>query len=146
MIQFCVEAPEGALTREGDTALANLQRILLTRNNWISRGRADDSRCPGISNNVSNTVVVRPEEWDQVQEFIWQNRGFLGGVTVLGYISDKEIPNMPREEVTTEADKLRWEMIRANEQPVDYSQMTEDTDTTKLAGEVACAGGSCLLE
>ena len=44
---------------------------------------------------------------------------------------------------TTEDDVAKWNRLR--HQPVDYTQLVEDTDETALKDVAACAGGSCEL-
>jgi ribonucleoside-triphosphate reductase len=39
----------------------------------------------------------------------------------------------------------RWEKLKASLRSVDYSQMVEEDSTINMSGEVACAGGACLL-
>lgn len=143
VITFCVEAPEGALTRNEQTALEFLERVFLTQTNWIHYGTARDVGNPGLKNNVSNTVVVKPHEWEDVKHFLWDRRDRFSGISMLAYSGDKDYAFAPREEVTTEKDEFLWNNIVSNYKPVDYQFMLEMEDGTSFQGEAACSAGGC---
>jgi ribonucleoside-diphosphate reductase alpha chain len=86
---------------------------------------------------------VRPEEWDEVEGFIWASRDYFTGISLLADAGDKAYAQAPREEISTEADILKWNALQP--QTVDYTRMREDSDETELKQTVACAGGSCEL-
>jgi ribonucleoside-diphosphate reductase alpha chain len=54
---------------------------------------------PWISHNVSNTVVVRDGEWDDVTRFIYDNRDVFAGVSLLADGGDLDYPQAPFVEV-----------------------------------------------
>jgi ribonucleoside-diphosphate reductase alpha chain len=92
---------------------------------------------------VSNTCTVRPEEWDEVADFIWTNRRYFTGISLLQDAGDKAYAQAPREEVSSEADIARWNSLHPHR--VDYTQMREASDETELKQTVACAGGACEI-
>ena len=92
---------------------------------------------------MSNTCTVRGDEWEEVANFIWANRRFFTGISLLQDAGDKVYAQAPREEVTTEADIAKWNSLRPCR--VDYTQMREATDETDLKETVACAGGACEI-
>lgn len=141
VLTFPVEAPKGAILRNELTALDFLEFVKLVQTHWVQAGTADESRSPGLHHNVSNTCTVSPDEWDDVSTFIWTNRAYFTGISLLAHDGDKRYAQAPREEVTTEADILKWNQLKY--QPVDYTQLLEKTDNTKLKEQVACAGGAC---
>lgn len=146
IITFCVEAPEGAIVVDDLTAMQFLEMVLVTQKNWVIPGTADDSHSPGLTHNVSNTIVVRNGEWDQVRDFLWQHRDSFSGVSMLPYSSDKAYLNAPREAVVTEQDEAKWNHLSEHYTPVDYTTMYEASDTTDRQGEIACAGGACEVQ
>jgi ribonucleoside-diphosphate reductase alpha chain len=145
VIEFPVEAPPNAILKEDVRAIPFLEMVKSTQQNWVIPGTARDDGNPGLTNNVSNTVVVREEEWEDVAEYLWNNRAFFTGVSMLPATGDKAYAFAPFEAITTPADESRWNAILASYQPVDYSAMVETDDTTTLKGEVACAGGACAI-
>jgi ribonucleoside-diphosphate reductase alpha chain len=143
VITFPVEAPKGAILRDELNALDFLEFVKLVQKHWVQTGTADESRSPGLHHNVSNTCTVTPDEWDQVANFIWDNREFFTGISLLAQDGDKRYAQAPRESIATEEDIARWNRLKY--QPVDYTQLLEKTDETKLKETVACAGGACEI-
>lgn len=143
IITFCVEAPESAAVADDLSAIEFLDMVLSTHNNWIRPGTADDSHSPGLTHNISNTVVVKEGEWDAVREYLWNHREEFAGVSLLPYSSDKAYKNAPREAVVTDLDEEKWNYLTSRYTPVDYTTMFEAEDETDLQGEIACAGGAC---
>jgi ribonucleoside-diphosphate reductase alpha chain len=143
VITFPVEAPKKAILRKDLTALQFLELVKLVQQSWVIPGGDPGSRSPDLHHNVSNTCTVRPEEWEEVAEFIWANRRFFTGISLLQDAGDKAYAQAPREEVSTEADVAKWNALRPNR--VDYTLMREHSDETELKQTVACAGGACEL-
>jgi ribonucleoside-diphosphate reductase alpha chain len=141
VITFPVEAPKNAILRDELTALEFLEFVKLVQTHWVQAGTADESRSPGLHHNVSNTCTVNPDEWEQVADFIWENRAYFTGISLLAHDGDKRYAQAPRESITTEEDIVRWNKLMY--QPVDYTKLLEKTDNTKLKDQVACAGGAC---
>ena len=143
VITFAVEAPPHAILRDEVGAVEFLQAVQLVQQHWVLGGEAEHNRSPGLHHNVSNTCTVKPGEWDQVGEFIWEHREHFTGVALLGYEGDKHYPQAPREAVATEDDVAKWNRLKYV--PVNYTALVEHTDETKLKDVVACAGGACEL-
>jgi len=145
VITFCVEAPEHAVLRGETSALDLLKAVHSTQRNWVLPGTARPESNPGLYHNVSNTITVRPEEWDAVAEYIWEHCDDFTGISMLHAAGDKMYPQAPHEEVVSAQDETRWNEIIANFSPVDYTEMQEREDTTSPQGEIACSGGACEL-
>ena len=141
VITFPVEAPAEAILRDDINALEFLEFVKLVQKHWVQAGTADESRSPGLHHNVSNTCTVRPDEWANVSAFIWANRAYFTGISLLSHDGDKRYAQAPREAISTEDDVAKWNRLAY--QKVDYRQLLEKTDETKLKEIVACAGGAC---
>lgn len=141
VIEFPVEAPPGAIVKADLGAIQFLEMVKSTQQNWVIPG----SRTLDMVHNVSNTVTVKPEEWDDVADYLWKNRDYFTGVSLLSSSGDKDYAFAPMEEVKTEADELRWNAILESYKPVDYTTIVEQDDVTDLTGEAACAGGVCEI-
>lgn len=145
VITFCVQAPENSWIKEDLSAIDALKMVVLTQENYVKTGTAYDTYSPGCHHGVSNTIMVREEEWEPLKKFIWDNRRFLQGLTLLGEFSDKLYKHAPREAVVTEEDEIKWNYLIENYKPVDYSSLVEEEDNTERQGEISCAGGKCDL-
>ncbi len=143
VITFAVESPQDALLRDQVGAVRFLEMVRVVQENWVIPGTNHAAYSPGLAHNVSNTVTVRDTEWDDVAEFLWENRSRFTGVSLLQAMGDKTYVQAPMEAVTTAADAQRWNLLGYN--PVPYTDLSEHEDVTKLAQVVACAGGACEL-
>ncbi len=141
VITFPEEAPETALLKSHLGAVSFLEHVILVQRHWVQAGRASEDFSPGLHHNVSNTCTVKPDEWDEVERFIWENRDFLTGISLLPASGDKVYPQAPREEVSTEDDIAKWNRLKYH--PVNYTELREESDETTLQETPACAGGVC---
>lgn len=143
VVTFPVEAPAGALCRDDLDAIRFLEYVMVVQRHWVRPGCGYDHYNPGLHHNVSNTVTVCDGDWDAVEAFIWEHREHFTGVALLGSCGDKAYQQAPREALSTQEDIVRWNNLAY--QPVDYREMSESHDATRLADVVACAGGACEL-
>lgn len=107
VISFPVTLPENTLIKKNLTAVQFLRDVvLLTKRNWIDCGRnpkhPSTIATPKLSMNVSNTCVVRENEWGDVREFLWENRNNFSGVSLLPATGDLDYPQAPFMEVLSE--------------------------------------------
>ncbi len=145
VIEFVVEAPPNAIIKEDVSAIEFLEMVKSTQLNWVVPGTSRPDSAYGGSHNVSNTVHVKADEWELVEEYLWNNRNTFAGVSLLPSTGDKIYKNAPFESISTPEDEARWNHIIENYIKVDYSLMVEDDDQTNRQGELACVGGACLI-
>ncbi len=143
VITFPVSANADAILRADVGAVQFLEYVRLVQQHWVCAGRRHEQFNKGLQHNVSNTVTVREDEWGAVHDFIWENRQYFAGISLLRETGDKIYRQAPREEVVTEADIARWNTLRYV--PVDYTALVERDDRTALADVIACAGGACEI-
>jgi len=96
VVSFCIEVPDGAKLKNKVNATDLLGCVKLTQQNWVMTGRTD-SLCVKdfLQHNVSNTINVKPEEWEDVEKFIYKNRKYFCGVSLLPVSGDKDYPQAP---------------------------------------------------
>ena len=96
VVSFCIEVPDGAKLKNKVSAIDLLGCVKLTQQNWVMTGRTD-SLCVQdfLQHNVSNTINVKPEEWEDVEKFIFKNRRYFCGVSLLPVSGDKDYPQAP---------------------------------------------------
>tara|TARA_R110002012_G_scaffold59435_5_gene155479 strand:+ start:1260 stop:3149 length:1890 start_codon:yes stop_codon:yes gene_type:complete len=130
------KAPEIGTTREKETALSLLERVRTFSRKWVRNGHVD-----GINtHNVSATISVKEDEWDIVGEWLWTNREYYNGLSVLPY-DGGTYKQAPFETITKE----QYEEMILDLKSVDLTKVEELEDNTNLQGELACAGGACEI-
>ena len=131
VIQVPVSAPRGAITRE-ESALDLLDRVHLVWKEWVKPGHRKGAN----KNNVSTTVTIKSDEWDEVGEWMWTNRDNFTALSVLP-ADDHSYVQSPFEEITKEQyDELLPQLHKVN-----LDKVVELEDVTELQGEIACGGG-----
>jgi len=221
-IRFCIESQEGTKLKQDLSAIDLLENVVSTYNNWVVPGK-NESLCvrKEINHNVSNTIHVNDNEWNLVSEYIYDNRYYLAGISLIASSGDKDYEQAPftavytieeqedmygKEAVvvaqelfdkyksydfkslweacscalgyfepSTDMQKLYknhiinfsnifngdikkatyalkdmhnivlWNKLKENYINVNYLNMFEEKSTINVQGELACAGGSCLI-
>ena len=90
---------------------------------------------------MSATISLRDHEWDAAGEWMWENRKYYNGLSVLPY-NGGTYTQAPFEDITEEK---YYEMLETLKD-VDLSKVVEIEDNTNLSGELACAGGTCEID
>lgn len=130
------KAPETAIFRT-ESPIQLLERVKRVHSEWIKPGH----RTGNNSHNVSATISIREHEWDAVGEWMWENKEYYNGLSVLPYDGGTYI-QAPFEDCTKE----KYEELMKTLHEVDLSKVVELEDNTDLSGEVACAGGACEVK
>jgi ribonucleoside-diphosphate reductase alpha chain len=133
VISIPQRAPEGAVTRQ-ESALDLLKRVSKVWKEWVKTGH----RSGANKNNVSTTVTIKPTEWEEVGEWMWNNRENFTALSVLPEDLGTYI-QAPFQDCTKE----EYEKLVQHLHDIDLSQVIELIDSTTLQGEVACGGGAC---
>ncbi len=130
------KAPADAIFRT-ESPIQLLERVKKVHGEWIKPGH----RTGNNTHNVSATVSIREHEWDAVGEWMWENKEYYNGLSVLPYDGGTYI-QAPFEDCTKE----KYEELMKTLTEVDLSKVIEIEDNTDLSGEVACAGGACEVK
>jgi ribonucleoside-diphosphate reductase alpha chain len=129
-------APEGAILRT-ESAIDLLERVKKVSTEWVKGGHRKGQN----THNVSATITIKEHEWDIVGEWMWENKSYYNGLSVLPH-SDHTYVQAPFEE----CDKEQYEQLLGSLMNVDLTNVVELNDNTDLQGELACAGGSCEID
>lgn len=144
VITFPIKAPDNAILKNEISAIEFLEYVSLVQRTWVRSGaNPDDNRAPEISHNVSNTCVVKPNEWDAVAAYLWTHREDFTGVSLLGDDGQTRYAQAPFQTVETDEDAAHWNRLQPKR--VDYTALREQADNTALKEVVACGGGACEL-
>jgi ribonucleoside-diphosphate reductase alpha chain len=130
------KAPDTAIFRT-ESPIQLLERVKKVHGEWVKPGH----RSGNNSHNVSATISIREHEWKAVGEWMWENKEFYNGLSVLPYDGGSYI-QAPFEDCTKE----KYDELMKTLNDVDLSKIVEIEDMTDLSGELACAGGACEIK
>ena len=130
------KAPVGAILRT-ESPFQLLDRVKKITQEWVRPGHRTGSN----THNVSATISLKSEDWELAGEWMWENRDFYNGLSVLPYDGGSYI-QAPFEDCTEE----EYERLFSKLQSIDLSKVVELQDNTDLSGELACAGGACEIK
>jgi ribonucleoside-diphosphate reductase alpha chain len=128
-------SPVGAITR-GESAIDLLKRVERVSSQWVRPGHQRGQN----THNVSATISIKEDEWQEVAEWMWENKSVYNGLSVLPW-SDHTYVQAPFEDCTKEEYEQKLELLKE----IDLTKVVEIEDNTNLTGELACAGGSCEI-
>jgi len=108
VISFLCEVPAGAITKNQVDAVELLGRVKKAQKHWVLSGNVPErSLHPEVTHNISNTITVRDDEWDDVCEFIYENREYYTGVSLLPASGDLDYAQAPFSTVLTPSELIR---------------------------------------
>ena len=128
-------APEGSILRT-ENVIDMLERTKLFNLEWVRKGHRKGAN----TNNVSATVSVQENEWEQVGNWMWENKETFNGLSVLPYFGGSYM-QAPFEDITKE----QFDEMAQHLHNIDLSKIVEFTDDTALMDQAACAGGACEI-
>ncbi len=130
VIHFPVKAPDGAITRNGRTAIEQCNYWLQNKLHWTEH-------------NPSVTITYRPDEVLELLSWIWEHRTQLGGMAFLPTF-DAQYAQLPYIEITAE----EYHKLASQFPEIDFSKLYrhEEIDYTTAAQELACMSGSCEID
>lgn len=130
------KAPENASLRF-ESPIQLLERVKKIQTDWIRPSHRRGSNY----HNVSVTVSIKDHEWYAVGEWLWENKDYYNGISVLPY-DGGSYKQTPFEDITEEKYN---EMVRLIHD-IDLSKVIELEDNTNLQGEVACSADGCEIK
>ena len=135
VISIPQKSPEGSILRT-ESSFDLLERVKKVATEWVKSGHRTGSN----THNVSATISLKESDWDLTGEWMWNNREYYNGLSVLPYDGGTYV-QAPFEDITEETYNKMFEYL----QDIDLSKIVEEKDETNLTGELACAGGSCEI-
>ena len=130
------KAPSGSIMRT-ESPFQLLERVKKIATEWVRAGHRTGSN----SHNVSATISLKENEWEAAGEWMWENRNYYNGLSVLPYDGGTYI-QAPFEDIT----KAKYNEMMKTLIDIDLAKVVELEDNTDLSGEIACAGGACEID
>lgn len=135
VMSFPQKSPEGSILRT-EPALELLERVKKFNQEWIHSGYHEGAN----HHNVSCTISIRDGEWTSVGQWMWENRNYYTGISVLPYDNGTYI-QAPFEDCTKE----KYDELSKYLHDINLDEVHENEDNTTLTDQVACAGGACSI-
>ena len=129
------KAPAKSILRT-ESPFDTLERVKRVAQEWIKPGHRRGSN----THNVSATISLKEDEWEKAGEWMWSNRDYYNGLSVLPY-DGGTYTQAPFEDIS-ESDYNKMSKVLSN---IDLTKVVETDDNTDLSGELACAGGNCEI-
>jgi ribonucleoside-triphosphate reductase len=129
-----IKANDGGHLRSTHSALDLLERVKKYHQEWVVPGHNHGDN----THNVSCTVSILPEEWDEVGEWMWLNRRHYNGIAVLPYDGGtyRQAPFM----LMSEEEYKKYSVYA---QSINTQDIIENIDNVHFEAQPACAGGKC---
>jgi ribonucleoside-diphosphate reductase alpha chain len=162
-VRIPVKAPEGSILRT-ESAIDTLERVKHFSTNWIGSGHVNGENTHNVSATISidstrkytefspmgafppNDSVYKVsedgtlDEWEVVGEWMWENREFYNGLSVLPYWGGT-YQQAPFEDITEE----KYNSLISELKEIDITKIKEVEDEVNFNESVACGGGACEL-
>lgn len=158
-VRIPVKAPEGSIFRT-ETAIDTLERVKKFSTEWVKPGHINGDNTHNVSATISidkerrysaphdvetnNAFVVDKagdfDEWETVGYWMWNNREFYNGLSVLPYWGGN-YKQAPFEDISKEEYEKRAETL----QSIDLTKVMELDDAVDFGQVAACAGGACEI-
>jgi ribonucleoside-diphosphate reductase alpha chain len=136
VMSFPQKAPEGSMLRT-ENYKDLLERVRRWNLEWIANGHNSGKN----KHNVSCTISLKPEEFYECGEWMWENREDYTGISVLPYDNGTYIQAPFTDCIKEEFDELYKHLAS-----IDLSKVLELDDNTELKEQTACSGGSCEVK
>ena len=111
-----------------------MKRVKLVSDKWVKGGHRRGQN----THNVSATISIKADEWNDVGDWMWENRDCYNGLSVLPHDGGTYV-QAPFENCSQQ----RYEALLNDLAEIDLTKVIEIEDNTDLSGELACSGGSC---
>jgi ribonucleoside-diphosphate reductase alpha chain len=159
-VRIPVKAPEGSILRT-ETALDTLERVKRFSTEWINPGHVEGDN----THNVSATISINQErkyisvdlsdgegsrftqvddgflnEWETVGQWMWNNREFYNGLSVLNYDNGSYV-QAPFQDITKDEYEKRINSLTT----IDLTKVMEVDDLVDFGQVSACSGSQCEI-
>lgn len=132
-VRIPIKAPKGSILRT-ESPISLLERVKKFSVEWIKNGH----RSGYNTHNVSATISIKPGEWKDVGDWMWTNRNFYNGLSVIPH-DGGSYSQAPFQSITEEQYNERVKHLHS----IDLSNVIEEDDTVNFGDIISCAGGAC---
>ncbi len=106
VVSYPIISKEGSIYKSDLLGVKQLEFVKTAQRAWVLAGGDDElSVDKRLAHNVSNTITV--DDWDEVEEYIYENRHSFAGISLLSAMGDKAYAQAPFTEVHTAEELLK---------------------------------------
>lgn len=100
VVSFPIIANPGSIFKRDLYGVKQLEYVKRVQQVWVEEG-TNEEFCvdPRLRHNVSNTISV--DDWDEVEQYIYDNRRYFAGISLLSASGDRDYAQAPFTEVFT---------------------------------------------
>jgi len=132
-VRFPIKAPKDSILRT-ETAIDTLERVKKFSIEWIKPGHINGDN----THNVSATISIKDSQWKDVGEWMWGNKEFYNGLSVLPYFGGT-YTQAPFQDITEEEYNKRIALLK----DLDLTKVIELDDNVEFGQTNACSGNNC---
>lgn len=151
-VRIPIKAPKGSIIRT-ETAIALLERVKKFSKEWIKPGHIHGKNTHNVSATISidkNRIYEysttsdsglktwTKDEWEVVGEWMWENKEFYNGLSVLPY-DGGSYTQAPFQTITQEEYEEKVKTLHS----IDLTKVIEMDDKVDFGQIAACSGGAC---
>lgn len=99
-VSFPITAPENSIFKKDLIGIKQLEYVKKAQQVWVEEGtNVELCTHPALRHNISNTIQVK--DWDEIEEYIYENRQWFAGISLLDAMGDRDYPQAPFTTVLT---------------------------------------------
>jgi len=135
VMSFPQKAPKGAMLRT-ESYKDLLERVRRFNQEWVGNGHNKGDN----QHNVSCTISLKDDEWEECGQWMWDNREEYTGISVLPY-NGGTYQQAPFTDCTEDEYLEMYQQLAK----IDLTEVVEVEDNTEAKDNLACSGGSCEI-
>ena len=104
VVSFPIQSKDRSIYKDQLLGVKQLEYVKLAQQHWVEHG-TNIELCvdKALRHNISNTITV--DDWDAVEQYIFDNKDWFAGISLLSAMGDKAYAQAPFTEVIT-SDKI----------------------------------------
>lgn len=100
VVSFPIVSKESSIYKNDLLGVKQLEYVKKAQQTWVEFGtNLDLCVDKSLRHNISNTITV--DNWDEVEDYLYENRQWFAGVSLLSAMGDRAYPQAPFTEVLT---------------------------------------------
>jgi ribonucleoside-diphosphate reductase alpha chain len=104
VVSFPIQSKDGSIYKDQLLGVKQLEYVKLAQQYWVENGtNVDLCVDKSLRHNISNTITV--DDWDALEQYIFDNKEWFAGISLLSSMGDKAYAQAPFTEVIT-SDKI----------------------------------------